>query len=645
MAMYVTKRDVLENLRLPLKGSLDLTYRCNNNCRHCWLWLPVNAAEKAEELSFGEIRTIVDEARALGTREWDISGGEAMIRPDFAEIFDYITRHSRFYTLRTNGTLVTPQIARLMRRPGAKWISLYGATADVYDRVTRNPGAFESLMRTFALLKENSVPFTVQLFPLRDNWHQWPQMIELARSISPEWRIGAAWLHLSASGDPVRNDEIRRQRLDPADVIALDPPFIDGSSDMRDNRECQVHKTESGLFAACIESGDRIHIDPYGQMSFCEIIKDPALRYNLRHGSVKEGWDVFLPSLAEKVLGSNVYKNGCGHCALKEDCRWCASYAWIEHRDFSEKINYLCNIAEENRRYKNNWQTHNRRYYQAAGITIQIDSDKAITESTFTPAVQTFAVDGPGEDTVRIHHHFSLDGVALHDLGNEIYHVAPWTVYRKDASWIYLCSLGDTIYSVSVFNADQSRGRIYHANDEFWEKGRLNTITVPVTDQILLVRLLAERQALILHSAGAILDEKGLLFVGHSDAGKTTTTRLFEGHAEILCDDRNIVRLQGDTFDVYGTWSHGDSALVSAASAPLKAIFLIRQSPDNRLTRLTRKTAFNKLLPCVVRGYADVEWWNKTLTLVERLTHDIPCYEMEFDQTGGIVPLVQSLCS
>ena len=27
--------------RLPLKGSLDLTYRCNNNCRHCWLRIPL----------------------------------------------------------------------------------------------------------------------------------------------------------------------------------------------------------------------------------------------------------------------------------------------------------------------------------------------------------------------------------------------------------------------------------------------------------------------------------------------------------------------------------------------------------------------------------------------------------------------------
>ena len=78
------------NPRLPLEGHLDLTYRCNNHCRHCWLWLPVNAKEQKEELNFNEVKSIVDDARSMGCRKWSISGGEPMLRPDFPEIFDYI---------------------------------------------------------------------------------------------------------------------------------------------------------------------------------------------------------------------------------------------------------------------------------------------------------------------------------------------------------------------------------------------------------------------------------------------------------------------------------------------------------------------------------------------------------------------------
>ncbi|MCK4837008.1 MAG: radical SAM protein, partial [Candidatus Aminicenantes bacterium] len=81
-----------------------MTYRCNNNCRHCWLRLGENASQKKKELTLTEIRSIVDEARALGCQRWAISGGEPMLREDFSEIFDVLTRKSVTYTLNTNGT-------------------------------------------------------------------------------------------------------------------------------------------------------------------------------------------------------------------------------------------------------------------------------------------------------------------------------------------------------------------------------------------------------------------------------------------------------------------------------------------------------------------------------------------------------------
>jgi len=90
----------------------------------------------------------------MGCRQWSISGGEPMLRPDFEEIFDYITRKSASYSLNTNGTLITPRIAQLLKRKGTKMVALYGATPDVHDWITRNPGSFEAVLRGLAYLKE-----------------------------------------------------------------------------------------------------------------------------------------------------------------------------------------------------------------------------------------------------------------------------------------------------------------------------------------------------------------------------------------------------------------------------------------------------------------------------------------------------------
>ena len=60
-------------------------------------------------------------------------------------------------------------------------VAIYGATADVHDRVTRNPGSFEAAMRGFAYLKEAGVGFTVQIIPMQENYHQLQAMEDLAK--------------------------------------------------------------------------------------------------------------------------------------------------------------------------------------------------------------------------------------------------------------------------------------------------------------------------------------------------------------------------------------------------------------------------------------------------------------------------------
>jgi MoaA/NifB/PqqE/SkfB family radical SAM enzyme len=336
--------------RLPLEGNLDLTYRCNNTCRHCWLWLSANAPEQSCELTFQEIRKIADEARALGTRTWHISGGEPMLRNDFSDIIDYLTRKSITYSLNTNGTLITPEIARLLKRKGSKMIALYGATAETYDRVTRNPGGFELAIRGFRYMQEAGSGFTVQLIPMRENWHEWEQMQNLAQSLSQHWRVGAAWLYKSACGSPARNAEIERQRLDPRNVIELATPDISYEND--NGPKYQQAMGDDRLFATCIAARRDFHIDPYGLMTWCSFIKEPALRYNLRTGTFQEAWNNFIPSCADKVHGGDEWRQNCGSCDKRADCRWCAVYAYLETGRYSAQLPYLCAIADQMRTFK-----------------------------------------------------------------------------------------------------------------------------------------------------------------------------------------------------------------------------------------------------------------------------------------------------
>jgi hypothetical protein len=205
------------------------------------------------------------------------------------------------------------------------------------------------------------------------------------------------------------------------------------------------------------------------------------------------------------------------------------------------------------------------------------------------------------------------------------------------------------LHRVAVFDAGHTHGTIYSLprDAEFVRTDGWYSLSLLPTDQLWLAPLLADRNAALMHSAAVILNGQGLLFIGHSEAGKSTTVTLLTngGHTqgaplevEILCDDRNIVRRWDEGWRVHGTWSHGDVENVSSASAPLRAILFLHQDSRNAITLLTdRKESRKLLLGTLIKPMVTAEWWQKELHVLERLVNEVPCYTMHFDKSGAIV--------
>lgn len=163
------------------------------------------------------------------------------------------------------------------------------------------------------------------------------------------------------------------------------------------------------------------------------------------------------------------------------------------------------------------------------------------------------------------------------------------------------------------------------------------------TDQIILAPILAERQACLVHSAGLIFNGAGLLFVGHSEAGKSTMVKLLRDESEILCDDRIILRRWPDGIKIHGTWSHGEIPDVSPASAPLRALLFLEKAPHNALVPMTPGEVARALPQYVIKALAGREWWMKTLDLVEHVAREVPAYRVQFDKSGAIKELLRQL--
>ena len=47
-----------------------------------------------------------------------------------------------------------------------------------------------------------------------------------------------------------------------------------------------------------------------------------------------------------------------------------------------------------------------------------------------------------------------------------------------------------------------------------------------------------------------------------------------------------------------------------------------------------------RLLPCLIKGLVTTDWWEKMLTLVEKIATEVPCYVLRFDRSGNVVKKV-----
>lgn len=198
-------------------------------------------------------------------------------------------------------------------------------------------------------------------------------------------------------------------------------------------------------------------------------------------------------------------------------------------------------------------------------------------------------------------------------------------------------------YTLAIVNHDHSQMAIY-CHEKILKIKELSALTTFNSDQILFAHALAKRQSCYVHSSGIIINGQGLLFVGHSEAGKSTMLKILKGHGEILCDDRNIVRRWPAGFRIHGTWSHGELPDVSPASAPLRAILYLEQAKTNELIPIEdKREQLGKFLSHVVKALVTEDWWDKTLDLAGKVATEVPAYRLKFDKSGNVIDVLRQL--
>jgi hypothetical protein len=258
------------------------------------------------------------------------------------------------------------------------------------------------------------------------------------------------------------------------------------------------------------------------------------------------------------------------------------------------------------------------------------DSDLALR---IQGAMERFRVDKGGADvTVQVSWgelRESTNRAKIFDSGSV------WQLYRQQANYLFRFTspvFGTLPYKQACFSPDFTAGEIVLHGDYFDRSQGVDALEYPL-DELLMLNLLAQGRGIEVHACGVEdSDGRGFLFVGQSGAGKTTTARLWEkaGGAQVLSDDRIILRCLEGRIWMYGTPWHGEAELACALRTPLAQIFFLGRGAKNDVVPSRPAEAVARLLACSFLPFYNPGGLDFCLGFFQQLTRTVPCGELRF---------------
>jgi len=178
----MTERALARNI--PLSVQLDLTYRCNERCVHCYL-----DHDDHGEMTTAEIKRVLDQMADAGVFILTLSGGEIFLRKDLFEILEYARLEKLFCVkLKTNAIMIRQAEAARIREIGVEsiQISIYSHRPEVHDAITLVPGSLKRSIDAVRFLKAQGLRVVLANVLMVQNARDYPGVRALAEELGVE---------------------------------------------------------------------------------------------------------------------------------------------------------------------------------------------------------------------------------------------------------------------------------------------------------------------------------------------------------------------------------------------------------------------------------------------------------------------------
>ncbi|HIE13074.1 MAG TPA: putative heme d1 biosynthesis radical SAM protein NirJ2 [Desulfotomaculum sp.] len=312
--------------------SWNTTNECNLKCAHCYRDA---GAKKAEELSAEEGRVLIDEIARAGFKIMIFSGGEPIMREDLYELVSYARERGLRPVLGTNGTLITPDVARRLKEAGvmAAGISLDSMDRKAHDDLRGVQGSWEAAVDGMRACRESGVGFQVHTTVMDFNYGEVEDITDFALSIGAQAHhvfflvpTGRAADIAEASIKAEQYERLLRRLLEKQKQVPLEIKPTCAPQFLRIAKQMGI---KTRFTRGCLAGLSYCLINPVGIVQACAYLDIPA-------GSVRETpfstiWreaDVFAR------LRTREYTGRCGRCEYNDVCGGCRARALFYYGDY-----------------------------------------------------------------------------------------------------------------------------------------------------------------------------------------------------------------------------------------------------------------------------------------------------------------------
>jgi radical SAM protein with 4Fe4S-binding SPASM domain len=313
---------------LPNTFVLELTYSCNNRCRHCynaWRAPELDYAENIqEELSTAEIKhTILRLREDLSVSTVVLSGGEPTLRSDLIEIIEFLRTQGLAAQIITNGVNLTEPFVAATVRNSSYQVSLLSWQRDVHDRLAGHDGAWDAVVDGMTNVHLAGGHLIVVFVATCQNYCDLGPTVHMAMMLGANSflynRINAGAANIHHSEELFLTPAMVEENLEVLDKIAAETGFPIATGVVIEPCMVDVTRFPHIQFNWCALAGEdsTLIVDPAGNFRVCE--HSSVILGNIKRDSVR---DIYEKHPHVEAFRSTwpVECRDCNH-SLKELCR------------------------------------------------------------------------------------------------------------------------------------------------------------------------------------------------------------------------------------------------------------------------------------------------------------------------------------